>query len=65
MRQIPIPSDAQFALNELKRAHGPKWKEKLLSCWARVQYPDLAPSSANALKRLYKSHGTTWLSKQR
>ena len=65
MRQIPIPSDAQFALNELKRAHGPKWKEKLLSCWARVQYHDLAPSSADALKRLYKSHGTGWLSKQR
>ena len=65
MRQLPIPSDAQYALNELKRKHGAKWKERLLSCWARVQFPDVEANSAEALKRLYKTHGISWLSKER
>ena len=65
MKDIPIPSDAQYALNELKRNHGHQWKSKLLSCWASVKYPELSDSSAQALKRLYRSHGLNWLSKQR
>jgi len=65
MREIPIPSDARFAINELKRSHGSKWKQRVLSCWASCSLSDLSDEHVNALNRLQKSHGTMWLARQK